>query len=150
MAQQKKLTPMVISGIRTWVQQGLNANEIAQNIGCTVGTLRVRCSQLKISLRHRGHSNGAYTGNGAYTADTIARQAAASPPPPGQGTKRNEFTSVGSKVDRREQLLVPVSKSTVQLLQTRAALKGLSDFCLAATLLEIIAQDDLFDAVLDE
>jgi len=25
-----------------------------------------------------------------------------------------------------------------------------SDFCLAATLLEIIAQDDLFDAVLDE
>jgi len=144
MAQQKKLTPMVISGIRTWVQQGLNANEIAQNIGCTVGTLRVRCSQLKISLRHRGHSNG------AHTADTIARQAAASPPPPGQGTKRNEFTSVGSKVDRREQLRVPVSKSTVQLLQTRAALKGLSDFCLAATLLEIIAQDDLFDAVLDE
>lgn len=37
--------------IRVFVDQGLSDAEIASKMGWTVGTLRVRCSQLKISLR---------------------------------------------------------------------------------------------------
>ena len=37
--------------IRELVRQGLSNTEIANRMGWTVGTLYVRCSQLKISLR---------------------------------------------------------------------------------------------------
>src|SRR6516225_8570386 len=42
--------------IRLLVDEGLSAQEIADRVGWTVGTLRVRCSQLKISLRRSGKS----------------------------------------------------------------------------------------------
>ena len=45
------LTKDVMAGIPVLVQQGLNAEAIAARLGCTVGTLRVRCSQAQISLR---------------------------------------------------------------------------------------------------
>jgi hypothetical protein len=38
------------------VNQGLSATEIADRIGCKVGTLRVRCSQYGISLRRHSAS----------------------------------------------------------------------------------------------
>jgi hypothetical protein len=111
---QKKtqlITPSVVSMIRPWRDEGLSPAEIAQKIGCTVGSLRVRCSQLKISLR--------------------------------RGASKRE-------VEARDPLLVMVSPSTIGHLQNRAALKGLSHARLAATLLDRIAQDDLYDAVLDD
>ena len=37
--------------IRELVRQGLSNTEVANRMGWTVGTLYVRCSQLKISLR---------------------------------------------------------------------------------------------------
>jgi hypothetical protein len=109
MAQGKKLiTPTVILMIRSWRDQGLSPAQIAQKIGCTVGSLRVRCSQLKISLRR----------------------------------DRNERAC--------NQLLLMLAPNTMRHLQTRAALKGLTHSSLAATLLDRIAQDDLYDAVLDD
>ena len=44
-------TSEMIALIPSWVQQGKRAEEIAAMIGCSVATLRVRCSQMKISLR---------------------------------------------------------------------------------------------------
>ena len=46
--RKNKLDPEII---RELVGQGLSNIEIANRIGWTVGTLYVRCSQLKISLR---------------------------------------------------------------------------------------------------
>ena len=46
--RKNKLDPEVI---RELVGQGLSNIEIANRMGWTVGTLYVRCSQLKISLR---------------------------------------------------------------------------------------------------
>ena len=40
-----------MAGIPVLVQQGMNAEAIAAQLGCTVGTLKVRCSQAQISLR---------------------------------------------------------------------------------------------------
>ena len=45
------LTKDVMAGIPVLVQQGLNAEAIAARLGCTAGTLKVRCSQAQISLR---------------------------------------------------------------------------------------------------
>jgi hypothetical protein len=44
-------SPLVFSQIRSLVAQGLSAAEIAQRIGCKLGSLRVKCSQRGISLR---------------------------------------------------------------------------------------------------
>src|ERR1019366_9604596 len=43
--------PSVLSQISSLVAQGLSAAEIASKIGCSLGTLRVKCSQHEISLR---------------------------------------------------------------------------------------------------
>jgi hypothetical protein len=51
--QKRKIDPDVIRGL---VDEGLSAQEIADRVGWTVGSLRVRCSQLKISLRRSGNS----------------------------------------------------------------------------------------------
>src|SRR4249919_3563639 len=45
------LTKDVMAGIPVLVQQGLNTEAIAARLGCTAGTLKVRCSQAQISLR---------------------------------------------------------------------------------------------------
>jgi hypothetical protein len=46
--RKSKIDPALI---RALIDQGLSDQEIANKLGCTVGSLRVRCSQLKISLR---------------------------------------------------------------------------------------------------
>jgi hypothetical protein len=85
------------------VEAGLSDEEIANRMGWTVGTLRVRCSQLKISLRR--------------------------------------------KIIATRQVVVP-PHIFIQL-QHRAAMMGISASDLVAELLEMIARDCLYDAVLD-
>jgi hypothetical protein len=43
--------PAVLLQVRSLVDQGFSAVEIAEKLGCTLGTLRVKCSQSGISLR---------------------------------------------------------------------------------------------------
>jgi hypothetical protein len=45
------LTSMALERVAEMVKHGATATEIANEMGCTVGTLRVRCSQSRISLR---------------------------------------------------------------------------------------------------
>jgi hypothetical protein len=47
------LTQAALARVVTLVDHGRSAAEIANEMGCTLGTLRVRCSQLGISLRRR-------------------------------------------------------------------------------------------------
>jgi len=58
MPRRTLFTPSVMKHIGPWVDQGLSANEIARKIGCTTGTLRVRCSHAHISLRRRANGSG--------------------------------------------------------------------------------------------
>jgi hypothetical protein len=85
------------------VDEGLSDIEIANRMGWTVGTLRARCSQLKISLR------------------------------------RKTFT--------RGQIVLP--QTIINQLQRRAAMMGITTSALAGELLEVIAREDLYNAVLD-
>jgi hypothetical protein len=52
--RRKILTKAVLATIPALVDGGLTAYEIAEELGCKITTLRVRCSQEKISLRRPG------------------------------------------------------------------------------------------------
>jgi hypothetical protein len=55
--RKKLLTKSVLAEIPRWISEsGLGAAEIADRIGCTLGTLRVRCSHYGISLRQPSRS----------------------------------------------------------------------------------------------
>ena len=53
MPKANKIPAAVLEGVPALLDQGLNASEIANAFGCTVGTLRVKCSHMGISLRRR-------------------------------------------------------------------------------------------------
>jgi hypothetical protein len=46
-----KFTPAVLEQVKQWVEAGFNRNEIAQQLGTSVGSLQVTCSRLGIRLR---------------------------------------------------------------------------------------------------
>ena len=58
MPRRKLVTADVINQIESWVDDGLNPKAIAEKIGCTLGTLRVRCLQFGISLRRKTRAVG--------------------------------------------------------------------------------------------
>jgi len=129
METRKKFTPTAIVQIERWLDEGLSVDQIAQRIGCTVGTLRVRCSHLRISLRCRKQN---------------------SPPVPAQN-KANGIRGVRNRsADARERLTLSVRRGTLDQLRTYASSKGISGSRFAASLLEKIAEDDLYRAVLDD
>ena len=130
------ITSSVLARVKLLVKEGVSAADIAQQVGCTVGTLRVRCSQNRISLR-RG-------------AGQIAGSRSALVQHPSNGT--SELARPGSQqrpLSTRVELKVFVPKFTAERLQQRAALTGTTGAMLAARLLTTIDRDSLYDAVLD-
>jgi hypothetical protein len=125
---RKKITPALLAAIPALLDLGMGAAEIAFTIGCTVGTLRVRCSQMGISLRRP--DDGAKEGARSTPASAGDTPAAA---------PRRKFQSVTLELPR----------GTMDRLQERAAAKGISDSQFVSMLLEVIARDDLYAAVLD-
>ena len=154
MPRRKLVTADVISQIESWVNNGLSAVAIAERIGCTLGTLRVRCSQFGISLRRKGGRVAAVTdvfGHQRMPAEgprpvrsELAEKRAATRPR--TVTKRNEIDAV----DQEDLLVIWMPQPAVQLLRSRAARKGISESALATILLETVVRDDLYEAVLDE
>jgi hypothetical protein len=100
-----------LSQIESLVAEGLSAKEIADRIGCKLGTLRVKCSQFRISLRRSVSTK---------TKDNCARR-----------------------------LVITLAEETAFDLELHAAKKGMSRTNLAAALLEAIARDNLYNAVID-
>ena len=143
------LTQAALARVASLVEQGRSAAEIADEMGCTLGTLRVRCSQLGISLRRRA-ANG---------SDKIV--AAMDFVPCAQATTQcksvdraypvAQCRSVVSEspAEGRTELTVMLPQITTEQLRQRAALRGISGSTLAAELLVTIARDGLYDAVLD-
>ena len=111
---RKRIAPAALNRIPHFLEQGLSAAEIADVIGCTVGTLRVKCSQTGISLRQRRPNR-----------------------------------SVVRKAKGHQSLKLVLPPAIIDQLRSRAAQGGMSDSRLASRLLEVIARDGLYDAVLD-
>ena len=121
------LTKDVMAGIPVLVQQGMAAEAIAARIGCTVGTLRVRCSHAGISLR-------------VPKEVKVVPLVPASPAKPPQPKRFFAFA---------EPTTLQLSRVAMSRLRQRAEATGMTEAELVTKLLEVIAQDDLYDAVLD-
>jgi hypothetical protein len=116
------VTPTALERVVKMVEQGVSSAEIANEIGCTLGTLRVRCSQSRISLRHVPFKRVERDGRGVDSS--------------------NDHT--------RRRLSLQLPPETVIQLEQWAAVRGVSKASLAAKLLVAIAHDSLCAAVLDE
>jgi hypothetical protein len=125
--RRSNLTKHLMAGIPVLVQQGLNAEAIAARLGCTVGTLRVRCSQAQISLRVPKKIN-------------VVPLVPASPAKPQQSKQCIAFAVPTT---------LQLSRVAMSRLRQRAEATGMTEAELVTTLIEVIAQDDLYDAVLD-
>ena len=125
--QQRRsiLTKDVMAGIPVLIQQGLNAEAIAARLGCSVGTLRVRCSQAQISLR--------------VPKEVKVVPLVPAPTPPKQ--KRSYAFALPTTLQ--------LSRVAMSRLRQHAEAIGVNEAKLASDLLEVIARDDLYDAVLD-
>ena len=121
-------TKDLMAGIPVLVQQGLNAEAIAARLGCTVGTLKVRCSQARSACAYPKRSRWCRGATGA-----------SAPKPPKQ--KRSYAFAVPTTLQ--------LSRVAMSRLRQRAEAIGVNEAQLASDLLEVIAQDDLYDAVLD-
>jgi hypothetical protein len=144
------LTPAALARVKTLVRDGVSPVEIAAQIGCTLGTLRVRCSQVGISLRRRKavRTRNSLNSNG-HAGRRQRRQ---------QRHGTNGFADLGAEAwdgigehasDNRVELKILVSELTAKRLHQRAALNGITGSTLAARLLTTIDRDSLYDAVLD-
>jgi hypothetical protein len=150
MSRPTILTQAVLARVASLVDNGRSAAEIASEIGCTLGTLRVRCSQHGISLRRRaiGRCEAAVTTMdlGALAeANAAARRKSVDR----VNTVDQSQTVVSESVEVRAELKVLLPQITTEQLRQRGALRGISGSNLASELLVTIARDGLYDAVLD-
>ena len=121
-------TPTAVARITRLLEQGLSAAAIADEIGCTLGSLRVRCSQLGISLR----------------STAVSKR-----PPGAQGLA--VFPAGGRLAPEHvEHLHISLPHIIAEQLRERGARVNLSGADLAAELLVTISRDNLYQAVLDD
>jgi len=145
-------TQAALASITSLVDQGRSAVEIASELGCTLGTLRVRCSQHGISLRRRATSSR----EEATTAIDLVPSAEGNPVARRKSIDRvymveqREAVVGESSAEARIELQVLLPQITTEQLRQRGALRGLSGSTLASKLLVTIARDDLYDALLDD
>ena len=124
-----------MAGIPALVQQGLNAEAIAARLGCSAASLKVRCSQAQISLR---------VPKEVKVVPLVVPLAPLVPEPTPPEPPKQELC-VGLAVPTTLQL----SRVAMSRLRQRAEAMGTTEDDLVTTLIEVIAQDDLYDAVLD-
>ena len=127
------LTKDVMARIPVLVQQGLDAEAIAARLGCNVGTLRVRCSQAQISLR---------VPKGVKVVPLVPAPKPEQPKQPKQPKQKRSYVFALPTT-------LQLSRVAMSRLRQRAKAIGVNEAELASDLLEMIAQDDLYDAVLD-
>ena len=120
-----------MAGIPVLVQQGLNTEAIAARLGCTAGTLKVRCSQAQISLR---------VPKEVKVVPLVTLVPAPTPPKPPQSKRCFAFAMPTT---------LQLSRVAMSRLRQRREQTGMTEAELVTTLIEVIAQDDLYDAVLD-
>jgi len=142
------LTRTALARVVSLVAHGRSAAEIASEMGCTLGTLRVRCSQNRISLRRRA-TGGREEKVTIMNLVPSARANAAARRKSVDRVKQNRTVVSESSVEVCIELKVLLPQLTAKQLRERGTLRGISGSTLAAELLVAIARDGLYDAVLD-
>jgi hypothetical protein len=119
--RKKLLTDSVMAQIPRWLsEERMSPAEIAKKIGCTIGSLRVRCSQQGISLRRKYKTRRSFVGDDLYVA----------------------ILETGTQLQKNH-------RSRARLKE-RATMMGISESELVTMLIETIEKDDLYNAILDD
>lgn len=125
----KIFTAEVIAALPGWIQAGLDAETIAARIGSTRASVQTMASTL--GLRWNGRPPSA-----KRAARFAERQAQA-----------QARTSAGAI--EQATIAVPITTLARDKLAQRASLRGMGPGAFAGLLIETIANDGLYDAVLD-
>jgi len=116
----RRYTPAVIAEIQHRRRSGESVEEIAAAIGTTPGALRSTCSLLRISLRTESSPNG--------------------------GARLDSFKLARGEL---EPLRITPSVETRARLRIEAVKRGIGVEELARDVLTVVAEDQIFGAVLD-
>jgi hypothetical protein len=145
------LTQAALARVASLVDHGRSAAEIASEIGCTLGTLRVRCSQLGISLRRRATDSRKETVTAVDLVPSSQAGAAVRRESVGavHTVEQSRTVANESSAEVRIELKILLPQITAGQLRQRGALRGISGSTLASELLVTIARDGLYDAVMD-
>lgn len=152
-----KFTPTRIEQIRNLVERGKTREEIAEIIGCTVGSLQVTCSKLGVSLRRPRFDTF-----GMARLPTRRKLVAvsddpevpeppkpAAPEQPAQKSSRLPLTIVMEYRGVRRITDLPLDEAAVATLALEAEMRGLRLGELVAQLLMRIVEVGDFDLVRD-
>ena len=133
-----KFTPERVQQIKDLVARGVSCEEIASLVGVTVGTLKVTCSRLGISLRRPRSTNGSKLL--PLTPATRARKSA------------NSATfSICVRYNGKEQSSeLPLTSAMVGQLALEASSRDQKISDLAKDLLRAVTEKGLIDEVLKE
>jgi hypothetical protein len=133
-----KFTPERVQQIKHLVARGVSCEEIASLVGVTVGTLKVTCSRLGISLRRPRSTNGSKLL--PLTPATRARKSA------------NSATfSIRVRYNGKEQSSeLPLTPAMVGQLALEASSRDQKISDLAKDLLRAVTEKGLIDEVLKE
>jgi hypothetical protein len=150
MSRPTILTEAALAQVKTLVKQGMSAAEIAREIGCTLGTLRVRCCQFGISLRRVGVNRREQSCDATELVvhGKVGSTRHVAPHPAAQ-IESARWVQPEAPSEPLVELKLRIPSLTEAQLRQRAALRGVSGATLAAELLVTIASDGLYDAVLD-
>ena len=141
MARPKKVTPAALHAIPAFLDRGLSSNEIATAIGITVGTLRVKCSQMGISLRRpKGKSERALKHRDECREENPSGKPDA---------KSSSCIGRAAALPRSQPLTLELPRTVMDELQKEASSRGIAKSKLLSMLLNVVVRDDLYAAVLD-
>jgi hypothetical protein len=131
-----KFTAERIQQIKDLVARGVSCEEIATLVGVTVGTLKVTCSRLGISLR-RPRVRLVARGTATDRARTAAGATAT-------------FTIRMQYNGQEQDTALPLTQEMISQLALEASSRDLKIGELATDLLEAVTENGLFEKVLDE
>jgi hypothetical protein len=130
--RRTKLTRERIEQIKAFMQSGASCEEIAASVGVTVGTLKVSCSRLGISLRRPGALNGNRSpSREAAMSTTMAAPCAA------------KFAVVVRYHDEERATELPLTAEMIGRLSLEANSRGLTISELAGELVTAVAKQGL-------
>jgi len=138
MPKQRIFNDATFDTIRALVAQNVAPDEIAARVGCKPSSLKVVCSQQKISLRRPEWKR--LRSNALPKASPLVALPLPKPVIPVEKPVRQSLAMQSS---------ITLSRVAQSLLRQRAERMGVTEAVLATTLLELIARDNLYDAVLD-
>lgn len=139
MAKKRIFTDETFEAIKAMVAADIRTDEIAVRIGCKVTSLKVMCSKRQISLRTPNWRQHRTPKKPRPVLPKLAPVAEL--PKPIEPPKVRETLTMQSSIT--------LSRVAQSLLKQRAELIGVTEAVLATNLLEVIARDNLFDAIID-